>query len=384
MKIFRVLVVGISDIFGGVEKAVLGIVNKSENIIFEFLCFGNETQKRREMLYGKAVYYIPSRKDNLCKSNKVQKEFWKNNGNKYDVIWINTGSASNITTHKFAKRYSTATVITHSHSSRIEHPNPIFRCLHYIRHYLNKPFLRRYTDVFLACSDKAAVHLFGKGQQFTLFNNAIDIINYSYDINNRKKIREKYNIGDRQIVLLMMGRLEKVKNPDYGIYILKKVNDEGKDAKLIFVGDGGLREHLERLADSLMIRQSVVFTGFQNDVIPFYSAADCLLLPSFFEGFPVVLIEAQANSLPCLVSNTVTNAAMVTPLVKYHGISDDDYHEWVNDLSAIVCRGESVVNFNNELKKYDLNYTSTKFRNILERCSDGKEPHQSQSKKAKN
>lgn len=367
----RILVVGISGIFGGVEKAVLGIVNRCQDVVFDFLCFGDETPNRKEMLKGRCVYYIPARKGNVFKSNKIQKEFWATHGENYDVIWINTGSASNITIHKYAKKYSRGKIITHSHSSRIEHTNPIIRKLHYIKHYLNQNKLNKLTDISVACSDKAAIHLFGKNRKYFLLNNAIDIELYKYNPNIRKQIRSSYGIKENEFTLLMMGRLEEVKNPEFGLRVFNCLVNSGKKAKFMFVGEGSLRDKLEQLCIQLHIDNSVIFTGFQRNVIDYLSSADCLLLPSFFEGFPVVLIEAQANGLPCLVSNNVTKEAKLTELVEYIGITENEKQEWVNRISGMTCRTESSDSYYKDLQQYDMNFVSEQFKEMMEKCSDG-------------
>ena len=363
MKQIKILVIGISDIYGGVEKSVLGIINNCKDIDFEFLCFGQESSFRNNMLAGMKIYYIPNRKDNIYLSNKIQKQFWKRNGFKYDYVWINTGSASNISSHVYAKKYTNAKVITHSHSSKIECENALLEVVHTMRHFLNRNRMNKLTDIRLACSELAAKHLFGSSRDVTILKNAICIHDYQFDPYERKQIRRLYDIDNDEIVLIMVGRLENVKNPCFALQILNKLSQMGIPAVLIYVGDGSLLTSIKKQAEKAGITQKIIFAGFQTNVNKYMSSADCLLLPSYFEGFPMTLIEAQANSLPCVVSDTVTKEAKLSDLVEYASIHKVD--DWINNIMHFhhYKRNNNSVP---SLQSFDIKTVCDRFKNILE------------------
>ena len=78
------------------------------------------------------------------------------------------------------------------------------------------------------------------------------------------------------------------------------------EAVLILIGDGPLREKINEKVENLGISDSVFFLGKRTDVERYYSAMDCFILPSLYEGLPMVGVEAQCNGLPILLSDTIT------------------------------------------------------------------------------
>jgi glycosyltransferase involved in cell wall biosynthesis len=73
---------------------------------------------------------------------------------------------------------------------------------------------------------------------------------------------------------------------------------------------------------SLKCGNYVHFSGTVSDVWNYYSASDVLLMPSYYEGLPLTLIEAQTNALPCVVSDVVSSESDVTGCIKFLPLSD--------------------------------------------------------------
>ncbi len=366
----KVLVVGISGIYGGLEKIVLSIVEQCSHVNFEFLCFGQETLGRKEMLNERKVYYVTANRKNPWKSICEQKKFWIENGKKYDVVWINTCSASNISFHKFAKKYSNAKIVTHSHSSRIEHDSALLRLFHYIRHYANRRKLVSLSDVLLTCSSQAGKHLYGHQRESIMINNGVDIEQYKYNPANRMRIRDEYAVEDDEVLILMVGRLVEVKNPMYGLLILDNLLKRNKKAKLLFVGDGDLKESLIDEAGKRNIQEHLLFAGFQKNVEWYLSAGDCFILPSLFEGLPLSVIEAQAANLPCIVSNRVTHEVKVSGLVNYLPITENDVNEWTNMIENLNYFDRNHYEGNSKILKFDLKFVKKQFLDALELHDD--------------
>ena len=138
------------------------------------------------------------------------------------------------------------------------------------------------------------------------------------------------------------------------------------NARLFIAGEGALREELETQAKTLIIDDKVCFLGKRNDVNYLYQAMDVMLLPSFHEGFPVTLTEAQATGLPCLVSDRVSDETNINGLVQYFSIDTEDNRGWVDALIKIsknknVDRKKYVHAFNNS--GYDI---STVCKDVIE------------------
>lgn len=122
---------------------------------------------------------------------------------------------------------------------------------------------------------------------------------------SKEECGDKLNLpGDKKIILFV-GGLTPRKAPHTLVKAVKKIIKDGLDFYLVFVGDGMMREELEAMATKLKITQNVKFAGFvEDDLKPFYyKSSDVFVLPSYSEGFGIVLLEASACGLPLVVSD---------------------------------------------------------------------------------
>lgn len=106
-----------------------------------------------------------------------------------------------------------------------------------------------------------------------------------------------------KIALLYTGRLEKEKRADVAIYALKAARDARHDAGLTIVGQGREEERLRTLVRSLGMERFVEFVGWRDDITPFLSQADALLVPSVYEGYGLVVVEALAAGVPVIATD---------------------------------------------------------------------------------
>ena len=109
--------------------------------------------------------------------------------------------------------------------------------------------------------------------------------------------------GDEVVELLYVGRLDPVKGVPYLIAALAKLDNERRTYRLTIVGDGTKRAEYERRCEAMGVADRVSFEGWQNDVTPYYAAADVFVLPSLSEGQPTVLLEAQASGVPVVTTD---------------------------------------------------------------------------------
>lgn len=194
--------------------------------------------------------------------------------------------------------------------------------------------LAKKADVLFACSKLAGEDVFGehamKQGRVKIIHNAIDVKRFAFDEKKRQEARDALQITDK-LVLGHVGRFDYQKNHPYLLEVFAEVCKKRSDAVLLLLGDGAARQAMEERCRELGIAERVKFLGNRKDTDRYYQAMDVFLLPSFFEGLPGVLVEAQAAGLACLVSDTVTREAEATDLVSWLSI-DEPPERWAEEV----------------------------------------------------
>lgn len=240
--------------------------------------------------------------------------------NKYDVIHIQSGSIFTLlNVAKIAKKAGVKKVIVHSHCTG---ENNLKYKL--IKTYSDL-FIRKYVDVFMACSDFAAIWKFPKkiikSKHYYVANNGIDIQKFTYNSSTREEYRKNFKIND-EIVLCNIGRFSLQKNHSFIVEIAKGLKDINFNFKFILVGDGELKEKTINKIKEYDLEDKFILLEKRDDVAKIMMASDIFIMPSLYEGFPVTLIESQATGLVSFSSDTITKEAEITNLISYLPISD--------------------------------------------------------------
>ena len=207
-----------------------------------------------------------------------------------------------------AKKGGAKTLISHAHSTSNSRINSLSKKL---LSDILKQRLRKLSNIKLACGKSAGEYLYGKGSDFSVIPNGIDLKKFEFNETKRNDLRERYNLSDDTLVLLTIGRLEPVKNQAFLIDTFEQLAPKHQDAALFIVGEGSLKKELEEKANSSSFSDRIFFVGMQPNTSKFYSMADIFLLPSLFEGLPMVSVEAQASGLPCIFSTAVSKEANI-------------------------------------------------------------------------
>lgn len=341
MKSF--LVYGLGNGWGGVEAIIMSMVKiLSSKAYFDIILpEGNSSYEKNYLNDNIRFVHIPSWGNNRKGFAKGLKEILHKRN--YNFVWINGCVMSNKDIISVSKKYACAKIITHSHGSSLEEGNIIKRGILLFLHYLNRPFYLRNTDLPCMCSKNAGLWLFGKkymsDHYVHLVKNGIDIKKYRFKDTIRKEYRHQLGLSD-ELALFHAGRLTAVKNQKKILSVFNDLMKENVNARLFIAGAGELRHELEDYARSLNIINRVNFLGNRSDVDKLYQAMDVMLLPSFHEGFPVTIVEAQTAGLPCLVSNTITKEANITGLVEYLPIHDNSNADWVKAIKSLSFKRE--------------------------------------------
>lgn len=153
-----------------------------------------------------------------------------------------------------------------------------------------------------------------------------------YRQNCRDAYRNEFGIPNNAYVVGHVGRFIKVKNHPLIIRSFAKLKKLRPNAKLVLVGEGDDMEKIQILCSDLGVIEDVIFTGARPDVPQLMSMFDVFIFPSLYEGLGIVLIEAQAAGLRCVVSKHIPHEAFVTNKVCV--IDDDnDVDLWASALS---------------------------------------------------
>lgn len=227
---------------------------------------------------------------------------------------------------------------------------------------------RCFANVRIAPSTVAADFMFGKGciqsGKAHLLHNGVDLSVYRYDEDSRMKIRQELGISDTALVLGHVGRLHRQKNHAFLLEVFQCVLKTRPDAVLLLVGKGELEDSIRQKAAQLGIEKSVIFAGVRSDVPAVLSAMDVMVFPSFYEGMPNTVIEAQATGLPCVIADTVTKEANITGLVKYMSLEAGSLL-WSNEVLALLENHRQDVSEKFFKKKYDINSVTEEFVDMI-------------------
>lgn len=181
-------------------------------------------------------------------------------------------------------------------------------------------FSSLYATDFMCCGEDCGRWQFGDTRysngEVCLFRTAIDTERYVFDRKLRNQVRVHFGLQEKT-VFGFIGRFAPQKNPLFLLDIFNEICHSRADAHLLLIGDGPLRASIEDKIEVYALQEKVTYLGKREDILQFYNAMDCFLLPSLYEGLPVVGIEAQCCGLPIFFSDRVTREVSFTPLASF-------------------------------------------------------------------
>lgn len=208
---------------------------------------------------------------------------------------------------------------------------------------------------WIACGEAAAINGWGanavKKSNVTILPNAIDPERFKFSEKARREVRAKYGIAEDDFVVGHVGRFFPEKNHKFIIELFSEYSQKHSNCKLLLVGNGPLQTEIRDLVKQKSLEDKVVFAGLQKDVVGFYSAMDALLLPSTREAFPMSLVEAQYNGLPCIVSSAVPKETAITDNI--FPLPIDDVKPWCEKLSSLNV-GANRENLQIKSERFDI------------------------------
>jgi glycosyltransferase involved in cell wall biosynthesis len=323
----KILYFGISDVLGGIESFIVNVYRNIDREKFQIdfvapmenICFEKEFLEA-----GSRIYTIPGRKQNPIGFYKGFRDVLRNHP-EYKIVHFHLQSLSCFEPVIIAKLMGRKTIV-HSHNA--------FRGSKKLTRVLNGAFgtvMPAFSDVNLACSDKAGEFMF-KGREFTVINNAINAREFEYSEDTRDSYRTELGLVDK-FVLGHVGRFDEQKNHEFLVDVFKCVHDEDPDAFLLMIGVGALKEQIMKKLARFGLEDSCMILENRADIPELMQAMDVFVFPSLFEGLPLVLIEAQAAGLPCVVADTISASVETTDLLKWQTL-DQGADAWCSSIMA--------------------------------------------------
>lgn len=325
MKKIRVLHVGIDSHLGGIETYLLKIsqnVNKSL-FQFDFLSYWGENpcfQKELSSL-GCVFHFVTSRRKNYFLNIKELRYLLKTQ--QYDIVHCHLNSLSYITPVLEAVKAESTVIIHSRNGGTVSQASSVF--LGRVN-YHRIPFSKVHC---VAVSDKAGKWMF-RNHDFKVFNNGLDTNRYRFCEASRNKIRLEFGLSLKTEVLLNVGAFRFQKNHERLIEIFSAYHKRHADSILILVGEGELEESIRTKVSELCLADNVIFAGKRNDIPELLSASDSFVMPSFYEGFPNALLEAETSGLWCVVSSTISDQACLENCTKVD--LDASLSDWVTAI----------------------------------------------------
>ncbi len=342
---------------GGIENFVMNLYRLADRtkIQFDFLYFTKEkTDFDDEILsMGGRIFSVCARHESFRRHNKELKALFACHP-EWKTVHIHNSHAMCITDAKIAAAAGRC-VAVHSHNSFAAHG---------LLHRFFRLFLHRYTHRFFACSDLAATWMFSKSTNqkgaVELIKNGIPLKKFAPDRDARARVRLELGIAEDALVLGHVGRLTEAKNHSFLLDIFHDTLKCIPDARLLIVGGGELEADIRKKADLLGLTDRVIFTGNSTRPHEMLQAMDIFVFPSIYEGFPLTLVEAQANGLPCLVSTAVTAQSLLTPSALHIPLTSS-VKPWVDAILELSRNIQKRDNFDILQKAgYDTQTTADK------------------------
>lgn len=323
---------------GGAETMIMNLYRNIDRskFQFDFIFFTTkESDYEQEILkYGGKIHRILA-------SNPIQQfrqlvTFFKLNRG-YKIVHSHTllNSGLNLFAAKLA---GVPNRIAHAHSTNDLANKTVIGKLYKL---LSLRMIKVFATDFIACGIDAANFLFSEPEDVLILQNAIDTKEFA-DIGEIKKnyINEKFDISHKTLKIIQVGRLQEVKNHKFSIEIAIKLKELEIPFKMIFVGQGRLYTKIENQIKDKNLIKEVLLLGLRTDIPELMAGADAMLMPSLYEGFPVVLVESQAVGLPAVISNKISSEVdLGMDLISF--VDLDDIEAWINKLNNNKIKDKS-------------------------------------------
>ena len=334
---------------GGIETMLMNYyraIDRTE-YQFDFLVHRQERgdyDDEIESMGGKIYRAFPIRPWAYAQYAKFLDSFFKFHAKDYIAIHCHIQDNSGFPM-KYAAKYGIKNRLCTSHIAEYKIDGKlIFR-------KFGQWFLKRYVTIRLACGEKAGALLY-KDSPFYVVNNAIDSKSFKYNEETSISVRREREWNDK-IVIGNVARFCQQKNHRMVVDVFAAIHSRYPNSVLVLVGKGGLENDIKQYVRFKGLYDYVFFEGLQADVSQYLSLFDIFLFPSYYEGLPLSVIEAQASGLKCFLSDTIDKTTDITGNVTFISLkSSPEYwaekilssfpYERVNCYEKVVAAGYDI------------------------------------------
>lgn len=348
---------------GGIETMVLNMYKNIDRnkVQFDFLThYGQEGpyDKVIESLGGR-IYQMPKIKDfnktyyyKLFEYIKALNKFFDEH-REFKIIHGHMTNTASIYM-PIAKKYGSKCCIAHSH---LTEARPGLSGV--VTDILHKP-VKKCADEYFACSEMAGKWIFPESYiaqgRVTVLKNGVQSKLYAYDKEKSAEMKRKLGV-EGKFVVGNVARFKPEKNQTFLVDVFAEILKKNKDSVLLLIGSGETFETVKKKAKDLGMEEQIKFLGIRYDVPDIMQAMDVFVLPSLYEGLPVVGIEAQASGLPCIISEGVTSETDVTGLCTFLNLNKGA-EIWANKILE-NCKFENRKNTQSMIIKAGYDITNT-------------------------
>lgn len=361
----KVLVYGFSGkILGGIETFILNMNGRMSNdCIFDYIIDGNDcVYKDIIQERGGNIFYVPRIKKDpigyLYSFWRLLREQKKRGTN---VFYYQLFSMANMVPPIMAclRGYK---VVLHAHNNGLQSKGGLYKAIHGIGKYVSHLFPATYFTNSKISSD----FMFGKNVESEVIYNAIDLEHFVFNKEIRDRVREEQG-SDKRTVVGFVGRLSRQKNPLFMLSVFSEYLRINEQSELWIIGEGELKKDMENVIIDLNLGGHIKWLGRRNDVSLLMNGMDLLLQPSLFEGFGIVLLEAQATGLPVVTSrDVVPEEVAATSLIKFVSLNNNSKY-WADQCNHILT--EATMQDRNSIKvvseKYDISKEAVRLEGLL-------------------
>ena len=310
---------------GGLETMLMNYYRNidRDEVQFDFL-----THRDTKSAYDDEIESLGGKIYHLPKLNPFSKgylnaldKFFKEH-KEYQIVHCHQDCLSGVVL-KVAKKNGVKFTIAHSHNANQD------KNLKYLIKVFEKRKIPKYADKLFACGDEAGRWMFNT-DDFEVLNNAIDTDLYAYNKEKADKVKKEFGI-ENKFVVGHVGRFNPQKNHEFLIDVFNEIQKVKEDSVLMLVGDGDLRPEIEKKVRDLGLSDKVIFTGVRSDVNDLMQGMDVFLFPSLYEGLGIVLIEAQAAGLKCIISDNIPKDGVLTDDVTCISLTQSPI-VWANEI----------------------------------------------------